>query len=1245
MADDYEEDGARRTLLESEGNIQYGSNGMASTVPLDSSPVPQEPLVKSLLQAVKDGKKDSALKQWISYLENRPDEERKNLINAIGDSEQLNVLHMAAIRNDAETLEKFCTFGADADQCTDDEAKNPPLVLAAQHVPCKLFEEARIEALGANEQDDDIEIEPGDRKNNSLLALLHHSKDVNKQNSFGTTALHVACKRGSTVMVKKLLQCRKRSIDVNRADYQKNRPLHIACANGNQAMCKLLIDAGALFNEKNNDGMNPLHVAALEHNQPVVEMFFTHKFVAHIKGLLADKDKDGHTPFLLAVKSGDARVVESFTCDRSGADTIVNYNIGGEIFVRHGIDITVRNNNSENALHLAAKADHTKILEKLRLEMCKDKDKNKTTMLKWWKDEDDKTMLECKDKDGMTPLLTATVFGSIGAVNLFIVKPGDDEPVGKPSDGEQDDEPGDDANDDKYNANVSATDNRECNVIHLAVENGDVNVLKAVMDGNTDIINMRNNKFQVPLHIACKCGNYEVAMELLKNGAKVTLTDIYGKTPLHIATFNGHLKIVKLLISHHADIDAVNETDGHTPLTYAARHGHEEIVDYLLEKGSNVNGKFEGAKNYKISSWNTSPLLIASYYGHVKVVERLLEQDGVDVALEDYEVPEKGKTPLKCNCLVFAIINGHSEVASAIVNSDHWEKAMRWRDNKPVAVTGQDGNSGNNGDCTHTTGNKTPLKLLIRHMPDVAAKVMDRCIITPEKPVNNICTRKYNYEFIDDICIQQNTSHRQTNNTARVECNLHDFAKNHPLQIMVDYGRANLMEHPLTAKLLLHKWWSFGIWLYLTRFLAYAIFVAFLTSFAMESPTPESEVCKDVNTSHVSVSSIDDIICEDDYNQSFLRVAAIIIYILSVIRILVEIVQFFVLRIRYLLGLENYLQIFSFVSSMIFVSYGLQSGCQCPESWQWQIGAFSLLISWLSLILFLKEFPLTGIYIEMFIHIIFTFLTLLIFALMLVISFGLTFYMIFFRPGERSGFSSPARALIETAVMSTGGFDFDGMFFNSQEDAEAGIDLFYPEIAYILWIVFMILMPILLSNLLVGLAVDDVKEIRKAAELRMFALTVNFILRIEEIPYLHKRYKKDFDDETFRVNDDRSYLRNQFHRTPVWNTVIRLLFYKNKKNDADEMPATGSMDQVQAEIAQLKALIDEQNKRQDVLLQYIKQTSSNVEESRGEIVQMKALIDEQNKRQDVLLHFIEQTMPLALKNGGGPSDEEELLTE
>ena len=95
-------------------------------------------------------------------------------------------------------------------------------------------------------------------------------------------------------------------------------------------------------------------------------------------------------------------------------------------------------------------------------EMC-NRIEDGETMLKWWKDEDDKTMLECKDKDGMTPLLTATASGSVGAVNSFIVKPGDDQP---------------DGDDEQFEANVSAADSRECNVIHLAVENGDVNVLK-----------------------------------------------------------------------------------------------------------------------------------------------------------------------------------------------------------------------------------------------------------------------------------------------------------------------------------------------------------------------------------------------------------------------------------------------------------------------------------------------------------------------------------------------------------------------------------------------------------------------------------------------------------------------------------------------------------------------------------------------------------------------------------------------
>jgi len=58
--------------------------------------------------------------------------------------------------------------------------------------------------------------------------------------------------------------------------------------------------------------------------------------------------------------------------------------------------------------------------------------------------------------------------------------------------------------------------------------------------------------------------------------------------------------------------------------------------------------------------------LAASYFGHVKVVERLLIQEGIDVTLQDYEL-EKGDSPLKCNCLVFAILNGHTLVIYSLL--------------------------------------------------------------------------------------------------------------------------------------------------------------------------------------------------------------------------------------------------------------------------------------------------------------------------------------------------------------------------------------------------------------------------------------------------------------------------------------------------------------------------------------------------------------------------------------------------
>lgn len=97
------------------------------------------------------------------------------------------------------------------------------------------------------------------------------------------------------------------------------------------------------------------------------------------------------------------------------------------------------------------------------------------------------------------------------------------------------------------------------------------------------------------------------------------------------------------------------------------------------------------------------------------------------------------------------------------------------------------------------------------------------------------------------------------------------------------------------------------------------------------------------------------------------------------------------------------------------------------------------------------------------------------------------FYFICYLKGKHQAFHTIPISLLRTFSMMLGEIDFLNTYVTN-----SGTYIRYPIPAYIILILFMVLMPILLMNLLIGLAVGDIESVRRNAQLKRLAMQVNF---------------------------------------------------------------------------------------------------------------------------------------------------------
>ncbi|XP_076820079.1 protein fem-1 homolog B-like [Clavelina lepadiformis] len=130
--------------------------------------------------------------------------------------------------------------------------------------------------------------------------------------------------------------------------------------------------------------------------------------------------------------------------------------------------------------------------------------------------------------------------------------------------------------------------------------------LIAVRNGHTQLVRLLLEQFQINQSQHTGTLNFDGYL-------------IEAASPLWCASANGYLEIVKLLVTHGADLNKTTTTNS-TPLRAACFHGKLSIVMYLMEHGADPN----------ISNrYSNTCLMVSCYRGNLEVVEFLLHS-GVD---------------------------------------------------------------------------------------------------------------------------------------------------------------------------------------------------------------------------------------------------------------------------------------------------------------------------------------------------------------------------------------------------------------------------------------------------------------------------------------------------------------------------------------------------------------------------------------------------------------------------------------
>ncbi|XP_033212321.1 transient receptor potential channel pyrexia-like [Belonocnema kinseyi] len=626
------------------------------------------------------------------------------------------------------------------------------------------------------------------------------------------------------------------------------------------------------------------------------------------------------------------------------------------------------------------------------------------------------------------------------------------------------------------------------------MENGNVPERNGILFPDVDY------KFRsIAFAFACFRGLSHLLPRLEASGVDINSTDFGDATPVMYAAFAGEIACLKYLIERGANVNYISPRFGHCALHSAAAGNRPETAEILLDNGCDLNNlsknpdmipllhhairiKSEAVAElllergvdptYKNVTGET-PLHVACSAQSVKCCELLLQKPEVDVNALD----EMNRTPLHnavmapgSNITIVELLLKHGARVNPIDKTGF----------SPLHVAALE----EHAEC---------VEMLIRNGADVSA--------TTSKGVSalNIILRKIP-ESLQEFRMKMDSSiklKRPGNKNREFEMRF-DFASLLPsdgkpetsfINTFMQENLTDLLSHPLVSAFLYLKWERIKKF-YLLNIFAYTLMLIVMSTYVL---TALAYQCYNSNEENVISNNGTNKICY--YFDK--RVVEFEWYIwLAFVCLMIprKILSFITHKNckEYIWNIDNILD------TIVIVSVFATSYVYTGKTYHWQkyMGAFSILCAWTNLMFMIGQLPGFGTYVAMFTHIQFEFAKLLFAYSGLLIGFTLSFCVIFDR---EPAFANLLTGMIKILTMMAGELDFEGLV-NHPEGNKSGYVIVYHHLSVcsqILFSLFVIFIVVILMNLLVGIAVHDIKGLLNQAGLTKLIRTTKLIVYME----------------------------------------------------------------------------------------------------------------------------------------------------